>query len=206
MRTPRSRTPLSSSTEQTTLGMAPIPIWTQDPARSRRRSGAPRAVDVGRGRVPQLRCRRVVTFDNVVDLADVHAVHFAIDMRQSRGRLDNDRFRTLYDGAMPEIGGTEVEGAVFVRRAGLEHDDVDGIDEAAIVVRHLAEVEWNVIAEAGVMLGAVIAAEMPVERMEMLTLGSASRKARGFRERQDRIFTLESSAARAARALSNTSG
>jgi hypothetical protein len=148
----------------------------------------------------------VVTFDNVVDLADVHAVHFAIDMRQSRGRLDNDRFRTLYDGAMPEIGGTEVEGAVFVRRAGLEHDDVDGIDEAAIVVRHLAEVEWNVIAEAGVMLGAVIAAEMPVERMEMLTLGSASRKARGFRERQDRIFTLESSAARAARALSNTSG
>jgi hypothetical protein len=81
-----------------------------------------------------------------------------------------------YDRAMPDIGGAEIEVAVFIHRASLEHDDVDGIDEAAIIVRHLTKVERNIIAEAGVMLGAVITAKMPVERMEMLTLGIGLQK------------------------------
>ena len=72
---------------------------------------------------------------------------------------------------MPDVGGAEVEQAVLVDRAGLDHDDVDRIDEAAVVVGHLAEIERDVVAQARVVLGPLVAAEVPAERLEVLARG-----------------------------------
>src|SRR5262249_42944057 len=109
-----------------------------------------RAVGVAWGRIAQLRRRQIVTVDDVVDLADMHGVAVAIDVGQAGADLDDDGFGALYHGAMPDIGRPEIEPARFVHGTGLEDNDVDRIDEAPVVIGHLAEVERNVVAAAGV--------------------------------------------------------
>src|SRR5262245_10455157 len=88
-------------------------------------------------------------------------------IRQSRRHLDDDGLRALYCRAMPHIRGAEIEEAVFVRWTGFQHQNIDRVDEAAIIVRHLAEIERRVMTTAGIVLVPVIAAEMPAERMKM---------------------------------------
>ena len=106
---------------------------------------------------------------------------------------------------MPEIGRPKVEIAILVHRAGLEDDDVHGIDEAAVIIRHLAQVERDVVAAAGVVLAAVVAGKMPAEHGKCSPSGSASITARGCIVRQERIFTFAVLFARAS-APSKTSG
>ena len=129
------------------------------------------AVDLGRRRVRQLRGRLVVALDDVIDLADVNAVLLAEDVRQAAGHLDDHHLRALDDRAVPEIGGAEIEVAALVHRTGLENDDVHRINEAAVIVRQLAEVERQVVAPAGVVLLPVVAREMQAEPEEVFAGG-----------------------------------
>ena len=83
--TPRSRTPLSSSATQTAFGMPPMPICRQAPSSiSAAMWRGDRAVDVARRRVAELRDRLAVALDDVVDLADVHAVLRPVDVGHGR--------------------------------------------------------------------------------------------------------------------------
>src|SRR5690349_17368816 len=68
---------------------------------------------------------------------------------------------------MPESGRPEVEPAILVQRTGLQDDDVDELEEPPVIVRDFAEVERNVVADSGVVLGAIVAAEVPTERVKM---------------------------------------
>ena len=89
--TPRLRTPLSSSSEHTAFGIAPMPICRHAPSSiSVAISRRDRTIDVGRRRVRQLRERLTVAFDDVVDLAHVQPVVDAVDVRDGRVDLDDD--------------------------------------------------------------------------------------------------------------------
>ena len=122
-----------------------------------------RPVDRARRRVGQLGGRRVIALDDVVDLVAVDVVAFAVAVRQARGRLDDQRPGPLDQRAMPGVGAAEIEMAGLVQGPGLDDDDVHRVDEAPVVVRHFAQIERDVVAEARVVLGPVVAAEMPVE-------------------------------------------
>ncbi len=167
--TPRLRTPLSSSSEHTAFGIAPIPICRHAPssislAISR---ATARSASVGAD-VRQLRERLTVAFDDVVDLALVQAVLDAVHVRHGRVGLDDDDLGAGRDRAVPEVRGAEVEEPVGVDGTGLDHHDVGRVDEPAVVVADLAEVARDVVLQAGVALLAVVAAEVPVEEVEVL--------------------------------------
>ena len=163
--TPRSRTPLSSSSVQTALGMPPMPICRQAPSSiSAAISRATARSIFGRRRIRQFGRRCVVALDDVVDLADVDAVVVAVDIGQAAARLDDDHPGALDDRAVPEIGGAQIEIAVFVDRAGLEDDDVDRVDEAPIVVRDLAKIDRHVVAASGIVLLPVVAGEVQLNQ------------------------------------------
>ncbi len=85
--------------------------------------------------------RVVVAVDQVVDFRDMHAVVGAVAEGDGVGGFHDDAFRAFDDGPVPEVGGTEIEPAVGTGRAAFQDDDVDGVDEAAVVVRDLAEVD-----------------------------------------------------------------
>jgi hypothetical protein len=137
------------------------------------RGNQPADRDVGRARerVGQLRGRLAAAVDHVVHLAHVDAGLLAVDVRQAGARLDDDRLRALDDRAVPQVGCAQVEVAVLVDRAGLEDDDVDGRDEAAVVVRDLAEVHRQVAAAAGVVLFPVAAGEVQAHRVHVTAVG-----------------------------------
>jgi len=73
------------------------------------------------------------------------------------------------DGAVPEVGRAEVEEPVRVDRARLDHHDAGRVDEAPVVVGYLAEVARDVVLPAGVAQLAVVAAEAPVDEVEVFT-------------------------------------
>ena len=81
-------------------------------------------VDVADRRIRQLRCGTVVPFDHEVHFADVNPGLLAVDVGQCAARLDDHRAGALDDGAVPQVGGAQVEVAVLVHRTGLEDDDV----------------------------------------------------------------------------------
>ena len=128
-------------------------------------------VHVADRRIRQLRRRTVVAFDHEVHFADVDAGLLAVDVGQSPARLDDDRAGALDDGAMPQVGGAQIEVAVLVHRAGLEDDDVGGRHEAPVVVGDLAEIDRDVVAASLVVLLPVVAGEMQAERVDVLALG-----------------------------------
>ena len=84
--------------------------------------------------------------------------------------------------------------------------DVYGINEAAVIVRNLAEVQRRVIAAARVVFSCGRSRKSASKPEEMVALGSSSNTALGFMVRQERIFTFRNDSQRAASALSNTSG
>ena len=117
---------------------------------------------------------------HVVHFADVDAGLLAVDVGQLPARLDDDRAGALDDGAMPQVGGAQIEVAVLVHRTGLEDDDVGGRHEAPVVVGDLAEIDRDVVAASLVVLLPVVAGEMQAERVDVLARpGSASSTARG---------------------------
>ncbi len=120
------------------------------------------AVDVGGARVADLRDGVVAAVDHVVDLARVHGLFRAEDVRQRRRGLDDQDLRALGHRLVVADGAVEVEPAVRVHRAGPDADDVDRIDEAAVVVGCLAEVHRHVVGASFVGAGAVVAGEVPV--------------------------------------------
>ncbi len=60
--------------------------------------------------------------------------------------------------------------AVLVHRAGLQNDDVHRIDEAAVVIRHLAQVERHVVAAPRIVFLAVVSREVPTKPEEVFAL------------------------------------
>lgn len=64
---------------------------------------------------------------------------------------------------MPDIGSAEVEVAILVHRACFENDDVHRVKEPAVVVRHLAEIERQIVATSGIVFPAVVTGKMPAE-------------------------------------------
>ena len=129
-----------------------------------------RMVDIAGRRIAQLGGRRVIALDDIVDLADMHAIVDAEAVRQSPGLLDDHDPGAFDEGAVPGVGRAEIEDAVFVHRTGLEDHDIGRLDEAAVVVGNLAQIERDVVAASGVVLDAVIAAEVPVEGVKMQAL------------------------------------
>ena len=101
----------------------------------------------------------------------MHAIVDAINVRQPLGYFDDDCLRTLDNGAQPHIGWAEVEISVLVDGARFQDGDIDRIEEPAVVIRHLAEIEWNIVTEAAIVLGSVVTAEVPIEPLEMSAIG-----------------------------------
>ena len=108
-------------------------------------------------------------FDDKVDLAHVQAVLDPVHVGNRRVGLDDHDLGARRDGAVPEVRRAEVEEPVRVDRARLDHHDVGRVDEAPVVVRYLAEVARDVVLSAGVAQLAVVAAEVPVEEVEVVT-------------------------------------
>jgi hypothetical protein len=98
----------------------------------------------------------------------VDAGPFAVHVRQVLVRLDDDGAGALEDGAMPQVGGAEIEVAVLVHRAGLEDDDVRGRHEAPVVVGDLAEIHRDVVAAPFVVLLPVVAREVQAEGVDVI--------------------------------------
>jgi hypothetical protein len=65
---------------------------------------------------------------------------------------------------MPQIANAEIEIAILVHRARFENDDVDGVNETAVIVRNFAEVQGHVIAAAGIVFFAVVAGKVPAKQ------------------------------------------
>ena len=130
-----------------------------------------RGVDLAGWRIRQFGRRGVVALDHVVDLADVHARLFTIDIGQPAGRLDDDHPGALDDRAVPEIRRTQIEIAAFIDRACLEDDDVDRVDEAPIVIRDFTKIDRDVIAASVIVLSPVVAGIMQAERIDMMAFG-----------------------------------
>ena len=165
---PRSLTPASLSMEQTAFGMPPMPICRQAPSStSRGDQGRDLAVDLADRRVLQLRQRVAALVDDVVDLADMDRALLAEHHRRMLRDLDDDAARPLRGGVGIGRGHAEIEEAVLVHRRGLEHQDVDRVDEAAVPVRHLAEIHRDVVAAPGIVVLAVVAGEVPAEPLEV---------------------------------------
>jgi len=131
------------------------------------------AIDFARLRIWQLRRWIAVAFDDVIDFAEMNAVLVSAGIGEAFAHLDNHHPGAFNHGAVPHIGGTEVEAAVLVHGACLEDDDVNRIEEAAVIVGDFAEVERHVVAAAGVVSFPVVAGEMPTEKKEMPAVGIA---------------------------------
>ena len=125
-------------------------------------------VDIGWRRIGQLRRWLIVPFDDVVDLADVNSRFLSKDIWIAVSDFDNHQSGTFDDGPVPQICSAEIEEAILVHAAGLEDDDVHGINEAAIVVGYLAEIQRHVVAAPGIVLAAVVAGEMQAEPEEVV--------------------------------------
>ena len=127
-----------------------------------------RAVDLARVRIGQLRARLIVALDDEIDFAHMHAIlsaeyvwHLTID-------LDDHHLRAFDDRPLPDIGRAKVEVSAVIHRAGFEDGDVHGIEKATVIIRHLSQIQRDVVAAAGIVFPAVVAGEMPAEHVEML--------------------------------------
>lgn len=140
----------------------PIPYLGRDEARDGE-------VGLGRGGLRQFGRRASVAVEDVVDLGFVHGVVLAQAERQRGIDLNDDDIRLLHQRAHVGGGGGEIVEAVRILRADLENGDVDAINEAAVKVRPFAEIERQVVDQPGIVLAAVIAAEMPIDAERVLT-------------------------------------
>ena len=127
-----------------------------------------RAVDLARVRVGQLRARLMISLNDEIDLAHMHAVLFAEYVRHLTIDLDDHHLRAFDDGPLPHIGRAKVEVSAVVHRAGFEDGDVHRIEKAPVIIRHLSQIQRHIVATARVVFPAVVAGKMPAEHVEML--------------------------------------
>src|SRR5262249_31328409 len=92
-----------------------------------------RAVNLARLRIRQLRAGQVISFDDVIDLAQVHGVFLAEDVGDLAVDLDDDHLGAFDHRSLPKTRGAEVEIAAVVHRASLENGDIDGIEKAPVI-------------------------------------------------------------------------
>ena len=112
----------------------------------------------------------IIALDDIIDLADMQPIGLAEHIGQAIRHLDDDHFRALGDGPVPEIGGAEIEIAVFIHAACLEDDHIHRRHETSVIIGDLAEIHWNVMGAAGVVLLAVVAGKMGAEPVKMFAL------------------------------------
>ena len=129
------------------------------------------AVNLAWLRIRQLHARLVIAFNDEIDLAHVHTVVSAEDVGHLAVDLDDDQLRAFDHGPLPHIRGAKVEVPAVVHGASLEDDDIHGIEKAPVIIRHFSQIEWHVVAAAGVVLFAVVARKMPAEHVEVLAVG-----------------------------------
>ena len=141
------------------------------------------AVDLGDGGIGHLGHRPGPAVDHVVDLARVHRLLLPVDVRHRLAGLHDQDLRPLRHGLLVRHRPAEVEEALRVHRARLDADHIDRIDEAPVVAGRLAEVHRDVVAAAVVVLGPVVAGEVPVEPQEVLP-GRVGLQDRAGRERE----------------------
>src|SRR4029453_11071730 len=98
---------------------------------------------------------------------------FAVDVRQAAAGFDDYQAGTLDHGPVPQIRCAQIEVAVLVHRAGLEHDDIHRIHEAPVVIGDLAEIDRDVATASGVVHPPVSCGEMQAEGVYVSTLGIA---------------------------------
>jgi hypothetical protein len=94
-----------------------------------------------------------------------------MNVGQSPIGLDDDRVRALDDGAMPQVGGAQIELAVLIHGARLDDDDVRGGHEAPVIVGDLAKIDRDVVATSLVVLLPVVAGEMQAEYVDVFAAG-----------------------------------
>src|SRR4051812_48730412 len=110
----------------------------------------------------------MVALNDEIDLAQVHAIILAEHVGHLTIDLKDDQLRAFDDGSLPETRGTKIEVTAIVHGASLEYGDIDGIKKATVIVRHLSEIQWRVVATAKIVLSAFVRGEMPTEEVKML--------------------------------------
>src|SRR6185437_17029127 len=105
----------------------------------------------------------MIAFNDVVNLADVHAVLFAKGVGHLTIDFDDHQLRAFNGSALPEIRGAKVEVPAIIHRASLQDGDINRIEEATVIIRHLSEIERGVVATSGIVFLAVVAGKMPAE-------------------------------------------
>ena len=94
----------------------------------------------------------------------------AVYIRHRRGLFDDHHLAALDQCPQPDRAGSEVEEPLGIHRRGLDHHDIRWVDEATIIVRHLAQVYRQVMRDACVMFPPVVAAEMGRKPVDMPAL------------------------------------
>ena len=84
--------------------------------------------------------------------------------------FDDHGAGALDDGAMPQVGGAQIERAVLVDGAGLEDDHIGGRHEPPVVVGDFAEIDRDVVAAPFVVLLPVVAREVQAEGVDVLSV------------------------------------
>ena len=74
--------------------------------------------------------------------------------------FDDHHLGAFNNGAVPEIGGAEIEITISVHGCSFEDHDINGFNEAAIIIGNFAKVHRDVLRATGIMLLAVIARKM----------------------------------------------
>ncbi len=67
----------------------------------------------------------MIAFNDVVNLADVHAVLFAKGVWHLTIDFDDHQLRAFNDRALPEIRGAKVEVPAIIHRASLQDGDIN---------------------------------------------------------------------------------
>jgi hypothetical protein len=98
----------------------------------------------------------VITLNDEIDLAHVHTLVSAEDVGHLTVDLDDYQLRALDHSPLPHIRRAKIEGPAVVHWASLEDDDVDGIEKAPVIIRHLSQVQRYIVATACVVFPAVV--------------------------------------------------
>src|SRR5271166_4870320 len=142
--TPRLRTPLSNSSEHTAFGIPPMPICRQAPFDLAGDQAGDGPVDLGWRRAREFGSRLVIALDQIINFASMYAILLAIHVGQTLGHLDDDQLGALDNRALPKVHSTEIEKAILIHRTGLEHCDIDRINEAPVIIGNFPEIAGNV--------------------------------------------------------------
>ena len=118
------------------------------------------AVDIAGRALGQFGHRRPIARNDEIDIADVHPGARPHHMGHGGAFLDNDHAGAFDNRAVPQVRRAKVEIALRVHRGAFDDQNIHWVDEAAIVIGDLAQIDRQVMPDPGIVQLAVMAAEM----------------------------------------------